>query len=493
MQIYAPDTFSAKSYRLLPFRFERMSQDQCLLINEVGEHCYLNNHELEMLVEGSLITNSETFRELHSKSFVYVEDSNYSLRTFSAKYKARKSFIFDGPALHIFVLTLRCENSCEYCQVTRRSPNAVKYDMPLHVAKQSVYRMLESPTKNLTVEFQGGEPLLAFEVLRYVVELSVELNESHKKNLQFVVATSLQNISEQMLEFFHHHNVHISTSLDGPQELHQQNRPNCDSNSYELTLKGLELSRKILGHDRIAGMTTITRSSLANPKSIIDEYVRLGFHSIFLRPLNMYGFAVKKENKVGYSSDDFNRFYEQALNYIVEINKQGFRLDEVNASLALNNILTPQATGYVDMRSPCGDGTGVLVYNYDGKVYPSDESRMLVEMGDNSLVLGSVYESYNNLISSHPLKTILQAGVAESLPGCSDCAYLPYCGANPVQNYSRYGDMIGHRTFSAFCQKQKFLYRYIFKLLEDSSNRSVFYTWLPNSRYNPNQGEQNNA
>ncbi len=164
----------------------------------------------------------------------------------------------------------------------------------------------------------------------------------------------------------------------------------------------------------------------------------------------MYGFAVKKENKVSYTSEEFNRFYFEALAHIIDANKQGYHLDEVNAALALNNILTPRPMGYVDMRSPCGDGTGVLVYNYNGKVYPSDESRMLVEMGDDSLCLGKASDSYQSLMSSEPIRRILNAGVAEALPGCSDCAYLPYCGVNPVQNLSRSGDMIGHRSFSSF-------------------------------------------
>ena len=39
---------------------------------------------------------------------------------------------------------------------------------------------------------------------------------------------------------------------------------------------------------------------------------------------------------------------------------------------------------------PCGDGTGVLVYHYNSYVYPSDEARMLYDMGDNKFCLGSV-------------------------------------------------------------------------------------------------------
>ncbi len=473
--------FAATGYKLLPFRFERLSSSNVLAVNEVGEYCYLSSEELTQLVEGTLSTRSEIFRTLLSRSFVYVEGYSSIFRTYASKYKARKSFINSGPGLHIFVLTLRCENSCEYCQVTRKSPNNTRFDMEFQSAEQAVYRMFEAPATSITVEFQGGEPLLAFEQLKYIVELCQQVNLTEKRRLQFVVATSLQSISEEKLAFFKEHDIHISTSLDGPEWLHNKNRPNACRNSYELALKGIDLTRKRLGEDRVAGMTTITKYSLDHAEAVVDEYVKHGFHSIFLRPLNMYGFAVKKETTVSYSTEAFNRFYREALAYIVQVNKKGYYLDEVNAALALNNILTPHPMGYVDMRSPCGDGTGVLVYNYNGKVYPSDESRMLVEMGDDSLCLGDVAMPYKSLLKSQPMKDILDAGVAEALPGCSDCAYLPYCGANPIQNLSKYGDMVGHRAFSSFCTKQKHLFKHIFEQLEDESTKNVFLTWLARS------------
>ena len=77
----------------------------------------------------------------------------------ATKLRTRKSFLREGPSLHIFVVTLSCDHSCAYCQVSRRIGIA---EMPEHVAIAAVDRMFESPSRNLTVEFQGGEPLLAF-------------------------------------------------------------------------------------------------------------------------------------------------------------------------------------------------------------------------------------------------------------------------------------------------------------------------------------------
>ncbi|EIV8503041.1 His-Xaa-Ser system radical SAM maturase HxsB [Vibrio parahaemolyticus] len=472
------DYYFDDGYQLLPFNLERISNDKYLIVNEVGEFLTLSKSDLNTLIDGSLSVNNDIYNSLVRKSFISVDNNNYSYRTFAAKYKSRKSFLLGGPGLHIFVVTLRCENSCEYCQVSRKGIDSCGVDMTKDDARESVFRMFDSPNKSLTVEFQGGEPLLAFGLIEYIVNLTNKLNVRYKKNLQYVITTTLQSIDERMLSFMKTNNIHVSTSLDGPEFLHNKNRKNQGRDSFKKTIHGINLARKYLGSDKVAAMSTLTRESLLYPKEIVDTYIENGFHSIFLRPLNIYGFAAKKEDRISYSPEEYLGFYKKAMDYILEINKGGYHLDEVNASLALNNILTPYSMGYVDLRSPCGDGSGVLVYNYDGKVYPSDESRMLVEMEDSSLSLGSVYQSYEELLSSKPMKKILNSGVAESLAGCSNCVYLPYCGANPIQSYSLTGSMVSHRPSSPFCKKQKGIFQYLFSFIENNEHNETFQRWI---------------
>ncbi|MDH8206496.1 hypothetical protein QIG19_27455, partial [Klebsiella pneumoniae] len=72
--------------------------------------------------------------------------------------------------------------------------------------------------------------------------------------------------------------------------------------------------------------------------------------------------------------------------------------------LVLARMLTDRPTGYVDLRSPAGIGLGALVYNYDGRVFASDEGRMLAEMGDDTFVLGNVADAtYRSLVTSDQL------------------------------------------------------------------------------------------
>lgn len=70
------------------------------------------------------------------------------------------------------------------------------------------------------------------------------------------------------------------------------------------------------------------------------------------------------------------------------------------AAIILRKILTPWCTGFVDLQSPAGIINSVLVYDYDGYLYASDESRMLAEEGDYTFRIGSVKERYEDLLYS---------------------------------------------------------------------------------------------
>ena len=114
----------------------------------------------------------------------------------------------------------------------------------------------------------------------------------------------------------------------------------------------------------------------------------------FLRPISPYGFAIKTRHRTGYEMERFLEFYKKGLAHILKVNRGGYRIAEVYTQILLTKILTPHRTRYVDMQSPAGEAWSVLVYNYDGDVYASDESRMLAEMNDRTFRLGNVHQGY---------------------------------------------------------------------------------------------------
>ncbi len=107
---------------------------------------------------------------------------------------------------------------------------------------------------------------------------------------------------------------------------------------------------------------------------------------------------------------------------------------------------------------------------------------------------GSLLKTFTSLAPSRnlakaPSKALLQifgglgtaeVSVVESLPGCADCAFLAYCGADPVFNYATQGDPVGHRPTSAFCHKNMSIIRHLFSLwaTEDPELYRIFFAWI---------------
>jgi uncharacterized protein len=469
-------------YGLLPFQFLQFDEGRKILVNEVGEHLFLSDGDFAAFVTHALDQASDVYHDLKGKHFLFDSDSRAPFELLATKYRTKKAHLAGFTKLHIFVVSLRCEHSCHYCQVSRVSADRALYDMSPETAARALDLVFRSPADSIKIEFQGGEPLLNFERIVQVVEDAETRAADMNKQVEFVVTTNLALITDEILDFFRDHNILVSTSLDGPEFIHNANRPRPGNNSYQLTVENIHRAREALGHDRVGAIMTATRLSLRHPREIVDEYVGNEFESIFLRSLSPYGFALKTAKNIGYTGDDFQRFYTEAFDYILELNRRGVNFVETYAQILLTRILTPFSTGYVDLQSPAGAGIGVAVYNYDGDVYATDESRMLAEMGDEQFRLGNVHrDSYEEIFGGELLRGITASSCVESMPGCADCAFQTFCGADPILNYATQGDMVGHRPTSEFHKRNFFLIKHLLNLYHsDPAVRRIFGAWVHN-------------
>lgn len=452
---------------------------QILLSNDFGDYAVLNaDHHARFRTDPRLLPLGR-FRDLEARSLLPTKsDANWSGLE-EAAFNTRKAFALEGPSLHIFVVTLRCDHSCQYCQVSRASIDASGFDMTLDDAAHAVRRVFESPSQNLTIEFQGGEPALRFDLVRFIVDEAEALNLEAGRNLSFAMVSTLHHLSQADLEYCRDHEIKLSTSIDGPKALHDRQRPNPGRDAWQLTVDGLERARSVVGHENVSALPTISRAALNDPMALVDQYRDLGFATIFLRPISPYGFALKTRKAIGYDIDEFISFYEAALTYILELNAAGEPLEETYAAILLRHILTPFHSGYLDLRSPAGAGLGVLVYNYDGQVYPADEARMAAKTGDDRFALGHVSDSFDTLMSSEAMKWLMTGSVAEALPGCSECAFVPFCGSDPVFHATVHGDPAADRRGSDFCRKHTAIFRILFNLIAegDPETMRTFVSW----------------
>ena len=451
--------------QLLPLRFERTGKHY-LVSNIVGDFVRLSDDEMTRLVDLHVHPGDGLYEKAYAAHLITRTDQKSQRQLLAMRLRSRMAYLRQPTPLHIFVVTLRCEHSCPYCQVSRKSTDRSKFDMSEETASRALNIAFQSPSDRIKIEFQGGEPLLNFPLIKSIVLAAKMKGSAVGKKVGFVIASNLALLDDAVLAFCKENNVFLSTSLDGPADLHNKNRPRPGGNSHELATQGIRRAQVVLGSDRVGALMTTTEASLDRVEEIVDEYLRLDLDGIFIRPLSPYGFAVKTKAIRKYDSKGWLDFYAHGLRYILEINRSGRHFPEFYASLILKRMFADRPLGYVDLRSPAGIGLGALVYNYDGKVFASDEGRMLAEMGDRTFELGSVTESYHSLVFSDKLLDLVGSSLTQCAPECLDCVYEAHCGADPVYHHATQSDPVGIKPLSEFCARQKGIMNLLLGILE---------------------------
>lgn len=428
------------------FYFKKF-HDAFLLTNDTGAHIFLSDQEFKWFLSDPTKLPSQTQEILTEHQFLL---QNIDQATDCMRLK--KAALFHGPSLFIFVVTENCNFNCVYCQAS--SPHALHaQSMTKEIAWKAVDIALSSPETLLTFEFQGGEPLLNFPIIKEIVFYA----ESRKrtKQIQYALVSNLTLLNKEMISFFRNYHFQISTSLDGPKWLQILNRPSRKSpNSWDGTLKGVQALRK--EGIPVGAILTTTRQAFNHEEEIIQAYINNGFTSIFIRPLTPLGEASIKWNEIGYTPEEYCTFYTRCLSAIELHNTENSsHIEEVFNTLPCSSISGDSEIRYTELGSPCGGGTGQMAFMYNGKVYTCDEGRMLGETGNDLFQMGTVNNIYKELITSSACKAVCSSSILEAIPECCSCVYQPYCGVCPVVNMALYDELIAPQAHGYHCTINK--------------------------------------
>lgn len=456
-------------------RFKRLGGNY-LVTNDIGNYFFLSPPLFRQYLEGNLDKKGKTYQDMEKLEFI---GDSLDRKALVEAYRKRNGFFFLGPSLHIVVVTLRCNYHCVYCQASSRNLEEKGYDMDIGTARKTVDTIFRTPNNLVTIEFQGGEPLVNWPVVKFIVEYARKKNEKAGKNLFITLVSNLSLLTEEKYKFLTKNRVIFCTSLDGPKELHNKNRPSPGRDSFEATTKWI---KRIQEHQRedadlyhVSALLTVSKFSLAYPREIIDTYRKFGFAGIHLRPLSFLGLSGKMRSRIGYSVREFLKYWRKTMDYIIALNLKGVEFSERGSRIMLQKIMTERDPGFLDLRSPCGAGIGQMLYNYDGKVYTCDEGRML---GNDTFLIGNVKkDSYKEIVSHDTVKSLCVASLLENLP-CDHCAYKPYCGVCPVLNYALYGDIFTSLPSCEMCQLHQGMLDYLFKKLQNKEIAEVFNNWV---------------
>ncbi|MCK4884040.1 MAG: His-Xaa-Ser system radical SAM maturase HxsB [Candidatus Diapherotrites archaeon] len=459
------------NYTINDYFVKKIDNNKYFISTNHGSWVILDSDEFYLLKTNELTKNRELLNQLHEKQIILSE---YNLEETAKIYKNKCSHITNGAKLHIMIPTLRCTNKCTYCHAKSKDENATGYDIDEDTAKQTVDFLFNTPSKELTIEFQGGEPLLNFDIVRYVVDYANSVSKKTNKKVRFALVSNFTKMDEDILNFSISNKIGINTSLDGPKEVHDKNRKYLGNGTYENVIYWLDYIIKEKKYRSIGALPTPTRYALDYPEEIVDEYVARGLKTVFARYLNCSGFAKRDWNKLGYTANEFITFWSKMLDYTLELNKKKIQIQERWAKTILSTLINPSQTGFTCLGSPCGAILTQIAYETNGDVYSCDESRSI-----ELFKIGNVKnQTYSEIINSSQAQTI--ASISSGLINtCDSCVWHPYCGTCPVSLYNSTGNLNTNPKLDSNCLMKKKSFEYIVKkIAKNDKNTNILINWL---------------
>ncbi|UTP72755.1 His-Xaa-Ser system radical SAM maturase HxsB [Alteromonas sp. LMIT006] len=463
------------TYKILPTNFRELQNGKVLLSNLANHYQVLNNKkELQECFIHESSQDIDLLNKLEQKLFISSPKDFESKVLLTASALAKNiNRDLKSHRLIMIVPTLRCDHHCSYCQVSRVNSDLKGYDLEIESIPNIIRWILKVERAPYKIEFQGGEPLLAFDFIRDFYE---KFSESVGiDNFSIVITSSLSLLNKDIINWCKNKPVEFSTSIDAGIKAHNKHRKLITKDSFQLVQRNIQSITQNLGPNRVGTVSTITREGLNGYDELVDTHIALGLGGMFVRPVSPFGFAEGKQvNDI--SVPDFMNFYRKLIKRVLSENVNGYKLVEYFLLIHYKRILNNPNSAYVDLMAPAGYLKNTLLFDYTGNIFGSDEARMVYrKYGNDSLILGHVNDENLDLTSSIHL---LSESFNFDVPGCSDCVYQGSCGSDPVYHLQHYGEPIGLKGSSRFCELHKSIFDFIFELLESKEVKKILDRWL---------------
>ena len=377
--------------------------------------------------------------------------------------------LVNPPSLIIIAITRECNLACKYCHADSGSgkERLEEKDIP-----KIIKLLLQLPQNSKIIEIQGGEPLINFRFLKQLVQSIWKVR--HAINLSGIrVVSNLTLLEMRHIRFFQKYGIMVSTSLDGPDYIHNSQRPFLNGKeSFEILKRKIKLAQ---GYGVFAGtIATLTKDTIkAGPIPLIETAISLNLKNIFYRPLRLTGRARKKDLS-GLNGREIFNFVKNSVEFIKENNldiRDNYFLHH------LSNVWNVKRN-YMCNSATCGAGINQIAISYDDTIIPCDAMRSLSsvprleldEIDYPSWVLSfSFFRQYPREI--HPL--------------CDMCPYSGFCNLCMTSNFSEFGSFFQYTPFSELCKFKKSLFRMIFEYLLEEEWRETFIKWMGGKPWNP--------
>lgn len=259
-----------------------------------------------------------------------------------------------SPFILQLILTEECNLRCPYCFIADKNPRR----MPVELAKQLIDRELSQDgcKEEFEIELCGGEPFLAFEELKEIVEYSICNASRWGKRFYFFICSNLMPLDDNIKNWLEQRRcwVVLGTSLDGTKEAHDLNR--CGS--YDAVALHIPFYRRLYPTQGVK--MTIGPHSVSSIYDSIIHIQSMGLSvsaNVVYEPVWGDG-EIRKKHLIRFAGQ-----LELLVEYYAE-----------HPSAEVPNLLSLPIRLFTEPQAPdknwCGSGKNMRAYDTDGRVLP---------------------------------------------------------------------------------------------------------------------------
>ena len=206
-----------------------------------------------------------------------------------------------------------CNMSCAYCfyrDVAHHREKAFTGMLSVSQMENIMVSALEYASGACTFAFQGGEPTLAgLDFFRQVVQMGKRYRKPGVQ-ISYALQTNGYCIDEEWARFLGENHFLIGLSLDGPPELHDQNRKGVDGKgSFKQVLRAARLFDRYDVEYNI--LSVITARNARAAQSIYNFFKKNQFHYLQFIPCIEPFDAGGGASVYGLSSSQYGKFLVQ--------------------------------------------------------------------------------------------------------------------------------------------------------------------------------------
>jgi len=346
------------------------------------------------------------------------------MQTSAARQPAASKRAFPSPVFIDLFLTENCNCRCDYCFVgTPDRQSRLSYP----AAKKTIDFLLdnwEGPEEPGILLF-GGEPLLEFDLIRYLVEYAERRAAAGAPTIGWSMTTNGTLMTKAMMEFLAEHKIRYLLSIDGTRDVHNRHRKlRSGRGSFDQLARRLPLMKQY--QPWLGARVTPTPETVASLSQSVDELCDLGINQ----------FIIGMASGVPWSEVDAAAFIEQIMAVYEVYLRRTAAGKYMRFTLFEKNSLDEDSKDLSDIWG-CGAGRRRLCVNARGEIYGCARFAA-IDNGRGALKLGDVW----NGIYNRSERTQLCRGSVWLRPACVECAFASQCtGGCPAINFEETGSI----------------------------------------------------